>query len=634
MGELPPGRQLVTTWWIPEEYAGQTTATLRRVGEQVQRSGRPVDLLTFSALQDSAEITDRLQHRGALPEGVTVRTLFSELRAWEADGVLHRRLAGLPPAEPAADQGAPTVADESSRWCRRTYDARRELVRSQMYRADGSVLCCDFPVRVAGERKRYQQFFHPDGKPSALAGATWDVYYLWLDALIGDEPAVIVNESKSTARFLSRYRHPRASTIHLFHESHLAEPARPYAGELSVAHRRILPHLDRFDAVVFLTRRQRDDVAERFGPAPNLHAVPNAGPAVLPDAPRSVLARRLRPGPARPERGIVVATLKPLKRIEHAIQAVAALHGPGRAREFGLDVYGKDAGSRADLEAEIAACGSADYVFLHGYSPGAARHFAAASFSLMTSTTEGQSLVLLESMAAGCVPISYDIRYGPEELLVDGETGFLVPAGDVTALAEAIEAFLSLPGRRIAALREQARERLAAFSDAEVYHRWVEIQRSAVAARRHRLNLTGLDVTGVSLDTDGSAFRLRAEAGVDWDTQGWTDPAPPPAPSAGLLLLGRDTGRPWRSPLSVAVRPRPGGAGLTLQGRFDPTAVRVGEPVADVYVEVTAGSSVRRHRLRGAVSAELEAGTIYATGHGNLSLRRRPAETGRDRPRG
>lgn len=622
MGELPPGRQLVTTWWIPEQYAGQTTATLHRVGEQVQRSGRPVEVLTFSALHDSAEITARLERRGALPEGVTIRALFSDLRAWEADGVLHQRLAALPSTDPAPDAGVPAVEEESSRWCRRTYDEQRELIHSEMYRADASLLCRDFPVQVGGEKKRHQQFFHPDGTASVLAGATWDVYYLWLDQLVGDGPAVIVNESKSTARFLSRYRNPRAATIHLFHESHLADPVNPDTGELYVAHRRILPHLDRFDAVVFLTRRQRSDVARRFGDAPNLHTVPNAGPRVEPAPARPSLVRRLWPEPPRPERGIVVATLKPLKRIEHAVRAVASLHGPGRTPDFGLDVYGKDAGSQVDLEREIAATASQEYVLLHGYSPGAARHFARASFSLMTSTTEGQSLVLLESMAAGCIPISYDIRYGPEELLVDGETGFLVPAGDLTALAGAIERFLSLPPRRIGALRVNARARLAAFSDTEVYRRWVDVQAAAVSAHRRRLILVGLDVPAFAVDTDGPYFRLQARAEVSWDADAWID-ATPPAPTARLLLLGRDSGRPWRTPLQVRTQPRADGASLTLNGSFDPTAVTVEDRVTDVYVEITAGSSVRRHRLRGDAAAELSTGTVYATGFGNVSLRRR-----------
>ena len=620
---LPEGRQLVTTWWVPAQYAGQTTATLRRVGEQVQRSGRPVDLLTFSALQDSADITERLTARGSLAEGVTVRNLFSDLRSWEADGTLHDRLASLPHTEPAEDVGAPTVEEESSRWCRRTYDEQRELVHSEMYRADGSLLCRDFPVLVDGEQKRYQQFYRPDGTPSVLAGATWDAYYLWLDALVGDGPAVVVNESKSTARFLSRYVNPRATTIHLFHESHLADASNPDKGELYVAHRRIMPHLDRFDAVVFLTRKQRQDVANRFGDVPNLHAVPNAGPPVQPE-PRAGLASRLRPTPARPERGVVVATLKPLKRIEHGIEAVAALHGRGgRAPEFGLDVYGKDAGSQASLERVIAQTGSAGYVQLHGYTPGAAGKFAEASFSLMTSTTEGQSLVLLESMAAGCIPISYDIRYGPDELLVDGETGFLVPPGDVAALADTIERFLSLPARRVRSLRSAARERLAAFSDEEVYRRWVEIQRAAVDARRRRLVLTEVEVPQFSIGTDTGRFTLDAEARLGWDASGWTDEAPPPVPLASLLLVGRDSGKPERRPLVVAADPQPDGAVLRLSGAFDPAGVLPGEKVADVYVEVVVGSSARRHRLRGEAAAELSRGQVYATGHGNVSLRKR-----------
>ena len=122
-------------------------------------------------------------------------------------------------------------------------------------------------------------------------------------------------------------------------------------------------------------------------------------------------------------------------------------------------------------------------ITLRGYTARAAQHFAEASFSLMTSLTEGQSLVLLESMAAGCVPISYDIRYGPEELIVDGETGFLVSPGDLDALIETIRRYLSLPNRKLRRLRRQCQERLAAFSDAEVYARWCLVRRRRWTSR-------------------------------------------------------------------------------------------------------------------------------------------------------
>lgn len=610
--ELPAGRQLVTTWWIPDQYAGQTTATLHRVGEQVRRSGRPVDLLTFSALHDNQRKIRQLRDRGALPEGVTLRNLFEDLRRWETDGVLHQRLATRPDVPPAADRGAPVASSEQGEYAIRHYDAHGELVYSEMYRDDRTVLCRDYPVEVDGVKRRYQQFFLPDGSPGKLCGSTWDAYYLWLDHLIGDEPAVIVNESKSTARFLSRYPNPLATLVHVFHESHLADPTNPYKGELSTAHRRIIPHLDRFDAVVFLTRRQRRDVRERFGGGANLHTVPNAGP------PAAVIRTGPLDSARRGDRGVVVATWKPLKRIEHAIAAVAEVRRRGASR-VSLDVFGRDAGSGESLRAAIAASGAEGVVRLRGYTPGAAEEFRHASFSLMTSITEGQSLVLLESMAGGCVPIAYDIRYGPEELIVDTETGFLVPAGDVEALTETISAFLRLPGRRLRRLRRQCQERLRAFSDEEVYRRWLAVQQAAVAGHDRRVQLADMAVRSFRFEAAGPAIAFQAEVAVRWDTSGWlaADPLPPPA--ASLLITGRNSGAPCRLPVDLEDR----GGLLALHAVVDPAGLGLKEAVGDMHVEIERGASARRQRLRGPAEVRVPAAEVYATGFGNVSLRRR-----------
>jgi poly(glycerol-phosphate) alpha-glucosyltransferase len=67
----------------------------------------------------------------------------------------------------------------------------------------------------------------------------------------------------------------------------------------------------------------------------------------------------------------------------------------------------------------------------------------------------------------------------------------------------------------------------------------------------------------------------------------------------------------------------PDGATLRLSGTLDPLAVTVRERLADVYLEVTAGSSVRRQRLNGPTGVELPSGQLYSTAHGNVSLRRR-----------
>ncbi len=226
-------------------------------------------------------------------------------------------------------------------------------------------------------------------------------------------------------------------------------------------------------------------------------------------------------------------------------------------------------------------------------------------------------------MAAGCVPIAYDIRYGPDELLVDGETGFLVPAGDVSALASTISRFLSLPPKRVRELRANARERLAAFSDAEVFRRWVEVQRTAVEARTRRLSLVSAQVPRFAVTSEAGRFVIEGEAELTWDAAAWTAPEDPAPPTARWLLVGRDAGRPWRRALDAEVlEGGPDRVRLALRGAFDPLAVMVGERLADVYVELTAGSSVRRVRLNGDVAASAGTSRLYSTAHGNVSLRR------------
>ncbi len=62
---------------------------------------------------------------------------------------------------------------------------------------------------------------------------------------------------------------------------------------------------------------------------------------------------------------------------------------------------------------------------------------------------EGFGLTPLEAMACG-VPVVATRVGAFEELVLDGETGALVPPGDVDALAEAIASFLDNAGRRAA----------------------------------------------------------------------------------------------------------------------------------------------------------------------------------------
>jgi glycosyltransferase involved in cell wall biosynthesis len=155
---------------------------------------------------------------------------------------------------------------------------------------------------------------------------------------------------------------------------------------------------------------------------------------------------------------VSVARLDPQKNPLGLIRAFAAAlgHDP-RAR---LLLAG-DGSLREAARAEAASLGLADSVRLLGVQPNVAELLAAADVFALFSSYEGNPMAVMEAMAAGLPVVATSVG-GVPEIVVDGETGLLVPAGDMDAFSAALAAVSAdLPRRR--AMAESARRRAQAF---------------------------------------------------------------------------------------------------------------------------------------------------------------------------
>jgi colanic acid/amylovoran biosynthesis glycosyltransferase len=140
------------------------------------------------------------------------------------------------------------------------------------------------------------------------------------------------------------------------------------------------------------------------------------------------------------------------------VQAAALL--AERGVEFQLVLAG-DGEMRPEIEALIAKLRLQDRVRITSWISGAevrdeilsARAFVLASFA------EGLPVSIMEAMSLRRPIISTFIA-GIPELVVDGEHGWLVPAGDVEALAGAMQACLDAPADMIGRMGEAARRRV------------------------------------------------------------------------------------------------------------------------------------------------------------------------------
>jgi len=90
------------------------------------------------------------------------------------------------------------------------------------------------------------------------------------------------------------------------------------------------------------------------------------------------------------------------------------------------------------LKDEAKTRGLADRVIFVGHTDEAHRHYEGADVFVYASRKEGFGMVIAEAQASGLPVICYDCLAGPRDIVRDGESGILIPLGDVEAFADAM----------------------------------------------------------------------------------------------------------------------------------------------------------------------------------------------------
>jgi len=142
------------------------------------------------------------------------------------------------------------------------------------------------------------------------------------------------------------------------------------------------------------------------------------------------------PSGARDIPFITVGRLEEQKGYSYLLEAMAELayHEPG----VRLSIVG-DGSLRRDLEKQAASLGLRDVVRFEGERADVRPFLRRSRVFVLSSLWEGLPYTIIEAMAARLPVVSTDVG-GCRELVIDGETGRLVPARDPAALAAAMRA--------------------------------------------------------------------------------------------------------------------------------------------------------------------------------------------------
>ncbi len=132
---------------------------------------------------------------------------------------------------------------------------------------------------------------------------------------------------------------------------------------------------------------------------------------------------------------ITASRLAGEKHVDWLVEAVVAART--KVPDVSLDIYGKGA-EELKLKELIERLRCGDYVRLRGQQK-LDEVYQDYEAYLSGSTSEGFGLTLMEAVGSGLPIIGFDVRYGNQNFIRDGENGYLIPVHDKMEKGERIE---------------------------------------------------------------------------------------------------------------------------------------------------------------------------------------------------
>lgn len=162
------------------------------------------------------------------------------------------------------------------------------------------------------------------------------------------------------------------------------------------------------------------------------------------------------------KRTAVISRLDADKNILSLIDLGKHIRDTGEKIE--INIYG-DGALKAELSAAVQGNGLQNILKIRGFESDKTKIFAENDSLLLPSKSEGFPLVVLEAYAHGRPVIAFDSFTAAKEIILHGQTGFLLPYGDYQAVIGAIDQCHTIAAENIRQCFEQ-------FSNQNIFAQW------------------------------------------------------------------------------------------------------------------------------------------------------------------
>lgn len=471
-GHFRPERHYLIRQSLSTTAGGGMQAMLRRASAFADYYGMPVDLLTYKFQPKMSKIAEKLYESGKLAPEIRVQNLWDILSetALEPSSDLFpgwKKYKAL--ADPSGSSNPEGVMDSGLKRVIQHVEDSETIESIDYLREDQTRFVSHIQNGAAIEAKKQVALLSPNQRILKSWPNMRSMFAWLLTKVLGRENAVIVVDNPAMANSIARngYLTSNSVLIKCYHSNHSEEKPGVDYGQLSKRHVDSLERADVFDANVFPSTGQIQAAGALIGETTDMWPIGNIVEPAEGDIENEAHKSNV---------GVLASRLVREKNVDHAIEAVRLVNGKrgdGDSQTV-LSIFGVGP-DRERLEALIDESASKDQIKICGYTNDVYGEFKKASFSILPTAQEAFGLSIVESMACGCIPIVYDVPYGPAEIITDGVDGFLVPYGDIEGLADCIEKLRTMERAEIERMRQDARERANAYRSQQIADEWARV---------------------------------------------------------------------------------------------------------------------------------------------------------------
>jgi len=315
--------------------------------------------------------------------------------------------------------------------------ATNEIIHEIFYNHLGKIILIKYFVYI--KNKNLLSQIHTFDENGALVNVFFSesefITYalsIYIESLKNKDIVLISDRSKflflPSLEMKEKFINKNISVIPVIHSTHTFNEDTMNSG-IKSHYSDIFKNLDKIQTINVFTSLQNNDIKERFDYDKS---------SIIPHTYFKQDAKLQNTPTAKDV--VYIARFSPEKNHSDAIKifnSVVKVIPDAKLHFYG---YGGEEKGMKELIAELKL---EENIIIHGYATNIEEILSSASLSILTSKTEGFCLSLLESIACGCPAVSYDIKYGPAELLVNKINGYLVPYGDKELFAQKIIDILS-----------------------------------------------------------------------------------------------------------------------------------------------------------------------------------------------